>query len=107
MYKCLNDYTVWTSSVTLLSEGYSRVPTSVFIPLGCSVDSTNIPIVQGLSMLLATFLFIQQNFSISNFGISNFRFYRTTVNGPATINANKCIWLISNLGYIEALTPVP
>jgi len=50
---------------------------------------------------------LQQNFGISNFGILNFRFYRTTVNGPATINANKCIWLISNLGYIEPLTPVP
>src|SRR6218665_1372761 len=46
---------------------------------------------------------IQQNFSISNFGISNFCFYRKTVNGPATINENKCIWLISTLGYIEPL----
>jgi len=35
------------------------------------------------------------------------RLYQTTVNGPATINANKCIWLISNLRYIEPLTPVP
>jgi len=50
---------------------------------------------------------IQQNFGISNFGISNFQFYQTTVNGPATINANKFIWLISNLGYTEPLTPVP
>jgi len=50
---------------------------------------------------------LQQNFGISNFGISNFRFYRATVNGPATINANKCMWLISNLGDIELLTPVP
>jgi len=46
---------------------------------------------------------LQQNFSISNFGISNFRFYRTMLNGPATINANKSIWLISNFGYIEPL----
>src|SRR6218665_3361563 len=50
---------------------------------------------------------LQQDLSISNFGISNFRFYRTMVNGPATINANKCIWLISNLGYTEPLMPVP
>jgi len=46
---------------------------------------------------------------ISKFGILNFRLYRTTVNGPATINANKCIglWLISNLGYKEPLAPAP
>jgi len=44
--------------------------------------------------------YIQQNLGISNFGISNFQFYQTTVNGPATINANK-------LGYIESLPPVP
>ena len=38
---------------------------------------------------------LQQNFGklISNFGIFNFRFYRIMVNGPATINANKCICL--------------
>jgi len=52
-------------------------------------------------------LLVQQNFGISNFSIPNFRFYRTTVNGPATVNANKCIWLISNLVYIEPLTLVP
>jgi len=50
---------------------------------------------------------LQQNFGISNFSILNFRFYRTTVNGTTTINADKCIWLISNLRYIEPLTPVP
>ena len=36
-------------------------------------------------------LLVQQNFgisNISNFGILNFRFYWTTVNGPATINAS-------------------
>jgi len=33
-------------------------------------------------------LCIQQNFGISNFGILNFQFYQTMVNGPATINAN-------------------
>jgi len=44
---------------------------------------------------------------LQNFGIPNFRFYRTTINGPATINANKCISLISNLGHIEPLTPIP
>jgi len=43
---------------------------------------------------------LQQNFGILNFGISNFRFYRTMVNGPATIKANKCMWLISNLEYV-------
>jgi len=52
----------------------------------------------------AVYIYIQQNFGILNFGISNFRFYWTTVNGPATINANKCIRLILNLGYIEPLT---
>jgi len=55
---------------------------------------------------------IQQNFGISNFGMSDFGmldfpFYRTMVNDPATINAKKFIWLISNLGYVELLTPVP
>ena len=56
--------------------------------------------------MLHTHTYIQQNFGILNFGISSFQFYRTTVNGTATINANKCIWLISNLGYIEPLTPI-
>jgi len=41
------------------------------------------------------------------FGISNFRFYQTTVNDPAKINANKCIRLISNLGDIEPLNAGP
>jgi len=43
---------------------------------------------------------VQQNFGISNFGtrISNFRFYRTTVNGPATINANVyCLFQTSDI----------
>jgi len=35
-----------------------------------------------------------------------FWFYQTTVNGPATINANKCIWLVSSLSYIKPLMPV-
>jgi len=35
------------------------------------------------------------------------RYFELPVNGLATINANKCIWLISNLVYIEPLTPVP
>jgi len=47
-----------------------------------------------------------ENFDLV-YGILNFRFYRTMVNGPATINANKCIWLILNIGKIEPLTPVP
>jgi len=37
----------------------------------------------------------------------NFRFYRTTVNGPTTINVNKRIQLISNLGHLAPLTAVP
>ena len=60
-------------------------------------------VIPGISMQI----YLQQNFGISNFGILNFRFDQTTVNGPATINANKHIWFISNIGYIEPLTPVP
>jgi len=50
---------------------------------------------------------IQQNFGVSNFGISKFWFHRTMVKGTAAINANKSIGLISNLGHSEPLTAVP